>query len=77
MYSDDPVKNPDATLYGQLSYQEVLEKELKVMDLSAFTLARDHRMPIRVFNMNKPGCLKRVVMGEQEGTLIDHPENFK
>jgi uridylate kinase len=44
--------------------------ELKVMDLAAFTLARDHGLPIRVFNMNKPGALRRVVMGENEGTLI-------
>ena len=51
---------------------EVLEKELKVMDLAAFTLARDHNIPIKVFNMNKPGCLKAVVMGEDEGTLIDN-----
>ncbi|MDN5968931.1 MAG: UMP kinase, partial [Enterobacterales bacterium] len=42
----------------------------KVMDLAAFTLARDHNLPIRVFNMNKPGALRRVVMGEKEGTLI-------
>jgi len=48
----------------------VLDKELKVMDLAAFTLARDHKLPIRVFNMNKPGALRRVVMGEKEGTLI-------
>ena len=75
VYNDDPVKNPEAQMYSQLSYQEVLEKELKVMDLSAFTLARDHSLPIRVFNMNKPGCLKRVVMGEPEGTLIDHVES--
>ncbi|MCG3883782.1 UMP kinase [Photobacterium leiognathi] len=70
VYTDDPVKNSDATLCDKLSYQDVLEKELKVMDLAAFTLARDHKMPIRVFNMNKPGALRRVVMGEQEGTLI-------
>ncbi|OOE99662.1 UMP kinase [Salinivibrio sp. IB643] len=70
VYSDDPTKNPDATLYDSLTYQDVLEKELKVMDLAAFTLARDHKMPLRVFNMNKPGALRRVVMGEAEGTLI-------
>merc|ERR1712227_93701 len=46
VFSDDPVKNPEAKLYSQLSYQDVLEKELKVMDLSAFTLARDHSLPI-------------------------------
>ncbi|MCU4675742.1 UMP kinase [Catenovulum sp. 2E275] len=77
VYSDDPEKNPEATLYNQLSYQEVLEKELKVMDLAAFTLARDHSLPIRVFNMNKPGALRRVIMGETEGTLIDHSENLE
>jgi uridylate kinase len=70
VYSADPVKNPDATLYDQISYTDVLDKELKVMDLAAFTLARDHKLPIRVFNMNKPGALRRVVMGEKEGTLI-------
>ena len=47
-----------------------MERELKVMDLAAFTLARDHGLPIRVFNMNKPRALRRVVMGENEGTLI-------
>ncbi|MDT1010955.1 UMP kinase [Plesiomonas shigelloides] len=70
VFTDDPAKNPDVVLYETLSYQEVLEKELKVMDLAAFTLARDHGMPIRVFNMNKPGALRRVVMGEREGTVI-------
>lgn len=74
VYDSDPNTNPDAVLYTQLSYNEVLEKELKVMDLAAFTLARDHSIPIRVFNMNKPGCLKRVVLGEAEGTLISHGE---
>ncbi len=70
VYTADPVANPEAELYNKLSYNDVLEKELKVMDLAAFTLARDHNIPIRVFNMNKPGALRRVVMGEAEGTLI-------
>lgn len=70
VYDRDPAKYPDAILYSQLSYQDVLEKELKVMDLAAFTLARDHNMPIRVFNMNKEGALKRVILGKEEGTLI-------
>ncbi len=70
VYTDDPVKNPDATKYDKLSYQEVLEKELKVMDLAAFTLARDHHLPIMVFNMNEPGALRRVVMGDSIGTVI-------
>ncbi len=72
VFTEDPAKNPDAVLYSHLTYQDVLEKELKVMDLAAFTLARDHKMPMRVFNMNKPGALRRVVMGEQEGTLINN-----
>ncbi|MBJ7221901.1 MULTISPECIES: UMP kinase [unclassified Brenneria] len=72
VYSADPVQDPAAVLHETLSYQEVLERELKVMDLAAFTLARDHNLPIRVFNMNKPGALRRVVMGEKEGTLISN-----
>lgn len=70
VFSEDPLNNPHATLYERLTYQEVLEKELKVMDLAAFTLARDHNLPIRVFNMNNPGALRRLVMGENEGTVI-------
>lgn len=73
VYDCDPMKNPDAVLYEELDYATVLEKELKVMDLAAFTLARDHGLPIRVFNMNKPGALRRVVMGEEEGTVIKAP----
>lgn len=72
VYDCDPAKNANANLYHHLSYQDVLEKELQVMDLAAFTLARDHNIPIRVFNMNKSGALKRVILGEAEGTLIYH-----
>jgi uridylate kinase len=74
IYSEDPEKNPDAELYSHLTYQQVLEQELKVMDLAVFTLARDHSMPIRVFNMNKPGALRNVIMGDREGTVINHGE---
>ena len=77
VYTSDPAKDPDAQLIKKISYQEVLEKELKVMDLSAFTLARDHSLPIRVFNMNTPGTLKRVVLGEAEGTLITHEQKLE
>lgn len=72
VYSADPMKDPTAKLFDELDYSEVVEKELKVMDLAAFTLARDHDLPIRVFNMNKPGALKRIILGEKEGTLIHH-----
>ncbi|URJ24688.1 UMP kinase [Candidatus Blochmanniella camponoti] len=70
VFSTDPIQHPDATLYEQLSYQDVLERELKVMDLTAFTLAREHNLPIRIFNINKLGALKRIIMGCKEGTLI-------
>ncbi|MDH5259755.1 MAG: UMP kinase [Gammaproteobacteria bacterium] len=70
VYSADPVKNPDATLYKTLSYDEVIEQKLNVMDTAAIVLCRDQKMPLRVFNMNTPGSLLRVVMGENEGTLV-------
>lgn len=71
VYSADPAKTPDAKLYTHLSYQEALEKELAVMDLAAFCQCRDYDMPLRIFNINKPDTLLRVIMGEDEGTLVD------
>jgi len=70
VYSDDPMKNPDATFYPQLSYDQVIEQKLNVMDTAAIVLCRDQNMPLRIFNMNKPGSMMRVVMGENEGTLV-------
>ncbi|PVX42835.1 uridylate kinase [Pasteurella langaaensis DSM 22999] len=70
VYDCDPAKNPEAKLYNTLSYADVIDQELQVMDLAAFTLARDHGMPIRVFNMGKPGALRQVVTGLTEGTTI-------
>lgn len=70
VYDSDPAKNPNAKLHNSLSYADVIEKELQVMDLAAFTLARDHGMPIRVFNMGKVGVLRNVVLGTEEGTTI-------
>ncbi len=70
VYSADPVKHADATYYTTLTYDEVLERRLMVMDTAAIVLCRDHAMPLRIFNMNKAGALLRIVMGEQEGTLI-------
>ena len=70
VYSADPVKDPKATLYHDLSYDEVLEKKLNVMDATAIVLCRDHNMPIRVYNMGKAGALDKVLKGEQEGTLV-------
>ncbi|OUS13178.1 UMP kinase [Gammaproteobacteria bacterium 53_120_T64] len=71
VYSADPMKVPDATLYSSLSYDEVLDKKLEVMDLTAICLCREHRMPVRVFRMSKPGALLSVVVGGDEGTLIE------
>jgi len=70
VYSADPLKHPDASKYDTLSYDDALEKQLGVMDLTAICLARDHQMPIRVFNMNKTGTLINIMVGGDEGTLI-------
>lgn len=70
IYTADPQKDRNAKKYEVLDYTTVLEKELGVMDLSAFCQCRDHNMPIRVFNMHNPGALLRVVLGENEGTLV-------
>ena len=71
VYNADPMKDPTATKYDRLSYDEVLDKKLGVMDLTAICLCRDHGMPVRVFNMNKTGALRNIIVGEQEGTLIE------
>ena len=70
VYTADPEKDPTATKYSHLSYGEALEKKLKIMDLTAFALAEDNKLPIYVFDMNRPGNLLRVVEGEEIGTLI-------
>ncbi len=70
VYSADPVIHKDATKFDQLTYDEVLERQLGVMDLTAICLARDHDMPLRVFRMEDSGALRNAVVGEDEGTLI-------
>ncbi len=70
VYSADPVKDPAATKYDKLSFDEVIEKKLAVMDTTAIVLCRDNNLPIRVFDMNKKGALARVVNGLDEGTLV-------
>lgn len=70
VYSADPVLDKTATRYDYLTYDEVLEKQLGVMDLTAICLARDHDMPLRVFAMEQTGALRNAVVGEDEGTLI-------
>jgi len=70
VYSDDPVKNPAATRYEKLNFDRVLDDRLGVMDATAIVLCRDNRLPLRVFNLNNPGDLPRVVRGENVGTLV-------
>jgi len=70
IYSADPKKYPDAQPYSQLTYNEVLEKELGVMDLAAFCQCREFKMPLRVFNINKAGALLNLIKGGNEGTIV-------
>ena len=70
IYDSDPKKNPKAKLYSQIRYAEALQKQLKVMDSTAFSLCMDNKMPIIVFNLFRPHNLKRVVMGEKVGTRV-------
>lgn len=70
VYTADPFKDKSAKKYDTLSFDEVIEKQLEVMDLTAFALARDHHMPIRVFSMGKDGAFMRAAKGESEGTLV-------
>ena len=70
IFSADPKTDPDATLYDTLTFNEVLQRELKVMDTSAFSLCRDHGIPLRIYNMTVPGNLMRIVHGEDIGTLV-------
>ena len=70
IYTADPEKDPTATKFDEISYDEILNRGLKVMDVTATALAKDNKMPIMVFNMNKQGALMRVIRGEQEGTVI-------
>ncbi len=70
VYTADPEKDPTATKYSNISFQEVYEKGLSIMDMTAFTLCMENNLPIIVFDMNKPGNLNRLLMGEEVGTLI-------
>lgn len=71
VYSADPMKFTDAVKYDRLTYDEVLDKKLEVMDLTAICLCRDHSMPVRVFEMERQGALLNIVRGGQVGTLIE------
>jgi uridylate kinase len=71
VYSADPELDASAVKFERLTYDEVIEKKLGVMDLTAICLSRDHEVPIKVFNMNTPGALLNNVMGKPDGTLIE------
>ena len=70
IYTSDPEKNKKAKKYDTITFSEVYEKGLEVMDMTAFTLCNENKLPIIVFDMNKPGNLKKVVLGEKVGTLV-------
>ncbi|MCR3755174.1 MAG: UMP kinase [Candidatus Westeberhardia cardiocondylae] len=71
IFSKNPKNNKNTTFYKKISYQDVIKKEIKIMDLTAFTLARDHNLPIYIFNFNTKNILYKIIMGyEKEGTLI-------
>ena len=70
IYDKDPKKHKDAVKYDHITYMEILQKGLKVMDLTAVSLCKDNNLPMIIFNMNQPGNIKRVVMGEKVGSLV-------
>jgi uridylate kinase len=70
VYTADPKRDPNATMYHTITFDEAIVKNLQVMDATAFALCRDQKLPIKVFSITKPGALKRVVAGEDEGTLV-------
>lgn len=70
VYTADPKKDSKATRYASITFDEALTRNLQIMDATAFALCRDQKLPIKVFSITKPGALKRVILGEDEGTLV-------
>ncbi len=70
VYSADPLKDPGARRYARITFDEAIRQDLKVMDATAFALCRDQKLPVMVFSILKPGALRRIVLGEDEGTLV-------
>ena len=75
VFSEDPVKNPDAELYDYLHYDEVLQRNLRVMDATAIALCKENRLPIIVFNLQTSGNIRKVILGEQIGTVVSDRQN--
>ncbi len=74
VYDADPERNPAAVRFDKISYLDVLRRDLKVMDMTAITLCRENHLPILVFNMNRPGNLQRLILGEPVGTYVSEQE---
>ncbi len=72
IYSADPMRTSDAVFYPHISFDQVLREGLQVMDTTAIVLCRDHRVPLRIMNINQPGALMRLVRGEDVGSLVDN-----
>jgi uridylate kinase len=70
VYTADPEKDPTATRYSDITFQEVYQKGLAVMDMTAFTLCQENNLPIHIFDMNKPGNLYKLLKGEEVGTFV-------
>ena len=70
IYTADPLKDPTAVKYDRISFDDAYEKGLKIMDLTAFTLCKENNLPIVVFDMDTPGTLKRLMQGEDLGTIV-------
>ncbi len=70
VYTADPCKDPSATRYARVSFDEAITRDLKVMDATALALCRDQKLPINVFSIFRPGALRRVILGEDEGTMV-------
>ena len=77
VYDCDPEKFPDAFKYDEISYDEVIEKDLKVMDMTAVTLCKENMMPIIVFNLNRAGSMKKLLLGKRIGTIIYQKQKTK
>jgi len=70
VYDDDPLKNPSAKMFDALTYLEVLNRKLKVMDTTAVSLCMDNKLPIIVFNLQREGNFKKILLGEKLGTVV-------
>ncbi len=76
VFTSDPNQNKNAKMYHRLNYDDVVQNNIQVMDQSALLLARDHQLPVHIFNFSEPGVMKRICLGEQTGTLINHEDSL-